>query len=88
MLDSVTQLARDAVTTLGYPGVFLAIVAENVFPPIPSEVVLPLAGFEANAGHLNFLLVVIAATLGSRSRAASSRSRPARCGWGSSASAC
>jgi membrane protein DedA with SNARE-associated domain len=65
MLDKITEVARDAVTTLGYPGIFAAMVAENVFPPIPSEVVLPLAGFEVDAGKLDFLLVVLAATLGS-----------------------
>ena len=65
VLDKVTDTARDAVTTLGYPGIFAAMVAENVFPPIPSEVVLPLAGFEVDAGELNFVLVVLAATLGS-----------------------
>lgn len=65
MLDKVTEVARDAVTTAGYPGIFAAMVAENLFPPIPSEVVLPLAGFEVDAGELNFLLVVLAATLGS-----------------------
>lgn len=65
VLDKVTETARDAVTTLGYPGIFAAMVAENVFPPIPSEVVLPLAGFEVDAGELNFVLVVLAATLGS-----------------------
>ncbi|ADB54128.1 DedA family protein [Conexibacter woesei] len=65
MLDNITQVARDAVTSAGYPGIFAAMVAENVFPPIPSEVVLPLAGFEVDAGDLNFILVVVAATLGS-----------------------
>lgn len=65
MLDKVTEVARDAVTTAGYPGIFAAMVAENLFPPIPSEVVLPLAGFEVDAGELNFMLVVLAATLGS-----------------------
>lgn len=65
MLDQITELARDAVTAAGYPGIFAAMVAENVFPPIPSEVVLPLAGFEVDAGDLNFVLVVLAATLGS-----------------------
>ena len=65
MLDKITEVARDAVTTLGYPGIFAAMVAENLFPPIPSEVVLPLAGFEVDAGNLHFLLVVLAATLGS-----------------------
>lgn len=65
MLDSITQIARDAVTTAGYPGIFGAIVAENIFPPIPSELILPLAGFEVDSGELNFILVVLAATLGS-----------------------
>ncbi|MDO8213787.1 DedA family protein [Conexibacter sp. CPCC 206217] len=65
MLDKITDAARDAVTTLGYPGIFAAMVAENLFPPIPSEVVLPLAGFEVDSGDLNFVLVVVAATLGS-----------------------
>lgn len=65
MLDRITQIARDAVVTLGYPGIFLAMLAENLFPPLPSEVVLPLAGFQVDAGDLNFVLVVLAATLGS-----------------------
>ena len=65
MLDAITQLARDAVTTAGYPGVLAAMVAENLFPPIPSEIVLPLAGYEASRGELLFVLVVLAATLGS-----------------------
>ncbi len=65
MLDRVTQAARDAVTTLGYPGIFAAMLVECLFPPVPSEVVLPLAGFEVDAGELSFLLVVLSATLGS-----------------------
>lgn len=65
MLSGLTDLARDAVTALGYTGIFLAMVGENLFPPVPSEVVLPLAGFEIEAGQLNFVLTVAAATLGS-----------------------
>ena len=65
MLDSITQFARDAVTTLGYPGILVAMVAENLVPPIPSEVVLPLAGFEVSRGNLAFTLTVLAATAGS-----------------------
>jgi membrane protein DedA with SNARE-associated domain len=69
VLDRVAQIARDAVTTLGYSGIFAAMLAECLFPPLPSEVVLPLAGFEVDAGDLNFFLVVLAATLGSLSGA-------------------
>ena len=65
MLDRITIAARDAVTTLGYPGIFAAMVVECLFPPVPSEVVLPLAGFEVDGGDLSFALVVLSATLGS-----------------------
>jgi membrane protein DedA with SNARE-associated domain/uncharacterized membrane protein YkvA (DUF1232 family) len=41
------------------------MLAENVFPPIPSELIMPLAGFVAAQGQLNPVLVVVAGTLGS-----------------------
>ena len=43
------------ISTLGYLGLALLLVAENLFPPIPSEVVLPLAGFVVGRGDLGFL---------------------------------
>lgn len=49
---------------LGYPGIFLIIILENLFPPIPSEVILPFAGFLTTNGGLTLPGVVIAATLG------------------------
>ena len=45
MLGDVGQLVLDVIGALGYLGLALLLVAENLFPPIPSEVVLPLAGF-------------------------------------------
>ena len=51
--------------TLGAPGVGIAILLENLFPPIPSEVVLPLAGFTVAQGSLNMLNVFIWSVLGS-----------------------
>jgi membrane protein DedA with SNARE-associated domain len=65
MLDWITELARDAVTSAGYPGILAAMVAENLFPPIPSEIVLPLAGYEVQQGSLAFVWTVLAATAGS-----------------------
>ncbi|MCX2726572.1 DedA family protein [Thermomicrobium sp. 4228-Ro] len=56
---------RDILVTLGYIGLFILLIAETVFPPIPSEVVLPLAGFLVSRGHLNPLVAVGVATLGS-----------------------
>lgn len=65
MFDAITDLARDAVTSAGYPGLFAAMLAENLFPPIPSELVLPLAGFESFEGNMVFVWAVLAATAGS-----------------------
>lgn len=49
----------------GYPGVFLLMLAENLFPPIPSEVIMPLAGFLAGSGRMSLVLTMIVGTLGS-----------------------
>jgi membrane protein DedA with SNARE-associated domain len=52
------------IDRLGAPGVGLLILLENLIPPIPSEVVLPLAGFRSSTGDLDVLAVWFAATLG------------------------
>lgn len=64
LLSDLTNFALDAVQTLGYAGVFLFIALETIFPPIPSELILPLAGFQVGQGELNFLGVLVAATVG------------------------
>jgi membrane protein DedA with SNARE-associated domain/uncharacterized membrane protein YkvA (DUF1232 family) len=55
----------NTVSEGGYPGIVLMMLAENVFPPIPSELIMPLAGFAAAKGELNPVLVVLAGALGS-----------------------
>jgi membrane protein DedA with SNARE-associated domain len=50
---------------LGAPGVGMAIALENVFPPLPSEVFLPLAGFAAARGELGLVAAIGWTTLGS-----------------------
>lgn len=64
-MDSITQLVTDIVQTLGYLGVAFLVALENVFPPIPSEVILPLAGFVAGEGEASLPGMIIAATIGS-----------------------
>jgi len=63
-LSELTNWAKDVVESAGYVGVFLMIVLENVFPPIPSEAILPLAGFLAGEGRFWLPAVILAATLG------------------------
>jgi len=61
----VAEWVFSIVDRLGEVGVGLLIFLENVIPPIPSEVILPLAGFRARTGALNVWLTWPAATLGS-----------------------
>jgi membrane protein DedA with SNARE-associated domain len=53
------------VVRSGYVGVLLLMLAENVVPPIPSELIMPLAGFTAARGQLSLALVILAGTVGS-----------------------
>ncbi len=55
----------DVVDSLGGPGIGLLVALENLFPPIPSEIVLPLAGFAAYRGSLTVVEAILWATAGS-----------------------
>ncbi len=53
------------INKFGYIGILLLIAIENIFPPIPSEVILTFSGFIAESAELNLFLIIIYATLGS-----------------------
>ncbi|MCC7372057.1 MAG: DedA family protein [Chloroflexi bacterium] len=53
------------VDTMGYAGLAIVVALENVFPPIPSEVILPLAGFLVGQGQMTFVGAIVASTVGS-----------------------
>ncbi len=61
----VAGWAIDMMEKLGAPGAGLAVALENLFPPLPSEVILPLAGFAANRGDLGLISAILFTTLGS-----------------------
>jgi membrane protein DedA with SNARE-associated domain len=61
----MTEWARSIMESLGYLGIAFLMFLENVFPPIPSEVIMPLAGFSSVSGDLVFMWVVLAGTIGS-----------------------
>ena len=65
MFEGLIDWVTEVVETVGYGGVAFLVALESVFPPIPSEVVLPLAGFVAGRGDASFPGMVLAATLGS-----------------------
>lgn len=65
LLHDLIILVEEVITAIGYPGITLMMILENVFPPIPSEVVMPYAGFLAEEGKFNVLAVWASGTLGS-----------------------
>ena len=61
----MTQWITQMMTSYGYFAVFFLIFIENVFPPIPSEVILLLGGFMTTYAGLNPVLMILVSTLGS-----------------------
>lgn len=56
---------EDILLDLGYAGLFVLLLAETIFPPIPSEAILPLAGYFVEQGDFSFPLVLLTSTIGS-----------------------
>lgn len=56
--------ALSVMETNGYVGIFALMVLENVFPPIPSEVIIPVAGYAAASGTFHIALVILVASAG------------------------
>jgi membrane protein DedA with SNARE-associated domain len=67
LLEDLGEWTRAVMDAFGYPGLIFIMILENVFPPIPSEIVLPLAGFlsQGNDAIFSLPLVVLAGGLGS-----------------------
>ena len=61
----MVEFSTNLIASGGLVGVFLLMVLENLFPPIPSEVIMPLAGFTAARGQMPILGVILAGTPGS-----------------------
>ncbi|MFJ8792338.1 DedA family protein [Streptomyces sp. NPDC102462] len=57
--------AADLVDAMGAPGAGLAVALENLFPPLPSEIILPLTGFAAGQGVISLFAALFWTTLGS-----------------------
>lgn len=59
------EIIINLMNQFGYIGIFLLIAIENIFPPIPSEVILSFGGYMTTYSNLNVPLVILSATLGS-----------------------
>lgn len=65
LIPDLIAWATEVIRTIGYPGIALLIALESVFPPIPSEVILPLSGSLSASGTFFFPFALLSATLGS-----------------------
>jgi len=65
ILDAIKIWVENIISTMGYPGLYLVMFLENIFPPIPSEVVLPLAGSLTLSGRFSIGLITVVGMLGS-----------------------
>jgi hypothetical protein len=64
-LTGLAGLITDIIATLGPIGVGALVALETLFPPIPSELILPLSGYLASQGRMSLAMVIIGATVGS-----------------------
>ncbi|MBU1642918.1 DedA family protein [bacterium] len=69
MLASVIAFLLSLTSSMGYIGIYFYMVVVGTFIPLPSELVLVPAGYLASQGHMNYLLLLLSASLGSLSGA-------------------
>ena len=62
---NINNFILGIINKFGYFGIFFLITIENLFPPIPSEIILTFSGFIAKQADLSIFLIIIASTLGS-----------------------
>jgi len=63
MISTIIDWLVGAISTLGYPGVAIAMFLESFFAPIPSEMILPCSGFVCARDGMNIYITIIVASL-------------------------
>lgn len=64
-MSSFANWINEVMQQLGYIGIAFLMFLDNIFPPIPSELIMPSAGFTASQGDLNIVAVIMAGSCGS-----------------------
>lgn len=65
MLHSLVQWLLNTIGSMGYPGIFLLMAMESSIIPVPSELVMPPAGYLIHQGSMSWLPTILAGTVGS-----------------------
>ncbi len=64
LVEWATEVIIDLISTLGYPGIFLLMMIEGIITPIPSELIVPFAGYLAAEGEMSLPLVIVVGAAG------------------------
>ena len=64
LFDTIFEIVTNFIDTIGYAGIFLAMFIEGILTPIPSEIIMPFAGYLAENGRFNLVLVIFVASVG------------------------
>jgi membrane protein DedA with SNARE-associated domain len=64
-MHALVQWLLDSIGSMGYPGIFLLMAMESSIIPVPSELVMPPAGYLAFQGKMNMATAILCGTLGS-----------------------
>lgn len=64
LLEQLRILLENIILSFGYVGIAFVMFVENIFPPIPSEIIIPFSGFLVREGTLSFPFVLLATTTG------------------------
>ena len=64
IVEFISTLALSFIQKIGYFGIFIMMALESTVVPLPSEIVMPFAGFLVTKGTFSFLMVIVVSTLG------------------------
>lgn len=64
LIEFLAGFIKDIISALGYPGVFLAMAIESACIPLPSEIIMPFAGYLVFTGDFNLIIVGVVGALG------------------------
>src|SRR5438309_886258 len=63
-MEAAAHFVIELISTLGYPGIILAMAIESALIPLPSEIIMPFSGYLVSTGRFDFTLVVLCGAVG------------------------
>ncbi len=64
IIEALSGTILALISSAGYLGIFAAMLVEGILTPIPSELIMPFAGYLSSTGQLNIVLVILVGSFG------------------------